>query len=224
MSNAHVLNADRLSVRRVPSSEVIDLVMNKHYAGRRPSITYAWGLYEGEEIVGALTIGKPASPPLCRGLAGDKWAPLVYELNRLILARDMPPNTLSWFVGRVLKELASEDIILVSFADEGVGHHGYIYQATNWTYTGRTPGRTDKFMPGGKHPRHYTEEYAHLRRVRTPKHRYVHVPNRRLRKRVMPDVKYPALPYPKGDNERYTLGERHRTTVLDTRTGETFKD
>ena len=83
---------------------------------------------------------------------------------------------------------------------------------------------TDKFTPGGKHHRHSTDEHAHLRRVRTPKHRYVHVPNRRLRKRVMPDVKYPALPYPKGDNERYTLGERHRTTVLDTRTGETFKD
>lgn len=213
-----------LEIRRVKSSDVRDLVLNKHYAGRLPSITFAWGLFDGDELVGALTIGKPASPPLCKGLAGERWSSCVYELNRLVLSKDMPANTLSWFVSRALRDLANKDVVLVSFADEGVGHHGYIYQATNWTYTGRTPGRTDKFMPGGKHPRHYTEEFAHLRRVRTPKHRYVHVPNRRLRRQVMRDLKYPILPYPKGENQRYTLGERHQTTVLDTRTGETFKD
>src|SRR5699024_1560582 len=104
------------------------------------------------------------------------------------------------------------------------GHHGYIYQATNWLYTGVSPGRTDKYMPGGKHPRHYTEDYAHLRKIRTEKHRYVFVPNKRFRKEIMREMNYPVKPYPKGVNNRYTLGSRIIDKVLDTRTGIIYDD
>lgn len=36
-----------------------------------------------------------------------------------------------------------DDLILVSYADSAQGHHGYIYQATNWIYTGISAKRTE---------------------------------------------------------------------------------
>ena len=211
-----------MDVRRVETREVRDVILNKHYAGRMPSVSYAFGLFDGDDMAGALTIGKPASNNLCVGLAGPKYSPRVYELNRLVARDGLPENSMSFFVGAVLRELKNTDLILVSYADTGMGHHGYVYQATNWWYTGATKARTDKYVPGNKHSRHYTNEYNHLRKVRTSKHRYVFVPNKKLRRVVMADLKYPILPYPKGENDRYSLGDTQRHLVLNTLTGESF--
>ena len=210
----------RPEVKRVPSQATHDLILTKHYAQRLPSISHAFGYFEHGQMIGALTIGKPASHQLCVGLAGPHWSSNVYELNRLIVDGYTHPNALSFFVGKAMKLLANTDIVLVSYADESMGHHGYIYQATNWVYTGKTKSRTDKYTPSGKHSRHYTDEYPHLRKVRSSKHRYVYVPNRRLRKRFFRDMNYPIVDYPKGNNERYRLGEAIKTKVINTLTGE----
>lgn len=208
-----------LRVVRSSRQELTHMILTKHYAQRLPSVSHAYAIKRGVRLVGGLTIGKPASRPLCVGVAGKEFAPQVYELNRLISDGTTGRNDLSWFVGAVLRDLATEELILVSFADEGAGHNGYIYQATNWVYTGMSPGRTDKYVPGGKHPRHYTDEYPHLRKVRTAKHRYVFAPNKRVRKVFMRNLKYPVMPYPKGENSRYELGTRIIDKVLDLRTG-----
>ena len=34
---------------------------------------------------------------------------------------------------------------IVSYADTSQGHHGYIYQATNWIYTGLSAKRTERY-------------------------------------------------------------------------------
>ena len=114
-------------VRRVPSRATHDLILTKHYAQRLPPISHAFGYFEHGRMVGALTIGKPASHNLCVGLAGPHWSSNVYELNRLIVDGDIYPNALSFFVGKAMKQLAETDLVLVSYADEGAGHHGYIY-------------------------------------------------------------------------------------------------
>ena len=220
----HIAERGGLTVEIGTRNLLADMILTKHYAQRMPPVSYAYAMRRDGNLIGGLTIGKPASRPLCVGLAGEKYAPNVYELNRLITDGTTDKNDLSWFVGASLRDLSSERIVLVSFADAGAGHHGYIYQATNWVYTGVSPGRTDKYMPGGKHPRHYTEEYAHLRKIRTAKHRYVFVPNKRFRKEIMREMNYPVMPYPKGANDRYTLGARIIDKVLDTRTGIIYDD
>ena len=56
-----------------------------------------------------------------------------------------------------------------------MNHHGYIYQATNWIYTGITKARTDKYVEGGKHSRHYDNKNQNgLRKYRSAKHRYIY--------------------------------------------------
>jgi len=208
-------------VKKIEGKDTHDFLLNKHYAKRIPSISWAFGLFDEEELIGVCTIGKPASRPLCVGVCGPEYASKVYELNRLVVNDGLPKNTLSYFVSKVLKMLKHEDLVIVSYADTGMGHHGYVYQATNFLYTGQSPGRTDKYMPGNKHPRHYSDEYSHLRKVRTPKHRYIYFTNKR-NKELRNALRYEVQPYPKGDNQRYNLGDGIKTKIINRETGEEF--
>jgi hypothetical protein len=90
-----------------------------------------------------------------------------------------------------------------------MNHHGYIYQATNFMYTGKTPQRTDKYTEGGKHSRHYSnDEQGEFRKVRSSKHRYVYFSgSKSFKKMCGRKLNYDILEYPKGDNDKdYELG------------------
>lgn len=195
----------------------LELILTKHYAQRKPSISKMFVLLEGETIIGVITYGKPASNPLCEGVCGKEYKDLVYELNRLLILKK-EPNLLSWFVASTLRELKKHKWIIVSYSDRAMNHNGYIYQATNFLYTGCTKERTDKYMPGGKHPRHYTDEFKHLRKVRSPKNRYVFFTDKKMSNKLL----YPILDYPKYPNENYILGERQKQLIVNTETGERF--
>ena len=57
------------------------------------------------------------------------------DLNRLCVNEGLKKNVLSFFVSQCLKIL-KKNVVIVSYADPNNGHNGYIYQATNWIYTG----------------------------------------------------------------------------------------
>jgi hypothetical protein len=91
-----------------------------------------------------------------------------------------------------------------------MNHHGYVYQACNFLYTGETKRRTDKYTEGNKHGRHYdNDKQSGFRKVRSAKHRYVFFATNKkwLKKEYLENLNYPILPYPKGDNDNYVLGE-----------------
>ena len=214
---------NNIKVKQIEPKETYDFILNKHYAQRIPSISFAFGLFINGNLEGILTIGKPASNSLCEGICGKEYKQYVYELNRLCVNDNLLKNTLSQFVSKVLKKLSNKKIIIVSYADEGANHHGYIYQATNWIYLGKTKERTDKYMPGNKHSRHYTDEYSYLRKFRSSKYRYLYIPNKKFKKECLNNLKYKIIKdYPKGDNKRYILGERIKTKIINKNTGECF--
>ncbi len=177
-------------------------ILKIHYAGRMPSISYAFGLFKDGVVVGVVTYGKPASPFLCMGVCGEELKDLVYELNRLVLKHN-DRNEGSMLVGRSLKMLPGP-MVVVSYADTGMGHVGYVYQATNWLYTGATKERTDMFSESG-HSRHNGGNPG-KRQHRTSKHRYVtFVGNKRERREMIDKLNYPVKPYPKGKSKRYNI-------------------
>ena len=209
-------------VSRIGYEDTKDFILNKHYARRMPSISYSYGIFDNSsDLIGVLTIGKPVSNALCEGVCGKEYKSKVFELNRLVVNDGLPKNTLSYFVGQVLKDLKILDLILVSYSDMGMSHHGYIYQATNWIYTGATRTRTDKYTPKGKHSRHYTDEHNHLRKVRSSKHRYVYFTGT-SRKMFLDILKYKIEDYPKGNNEYYKLGEKQRAKIIDNKNNTTY--
>ena len=192
------------TVDRIPFSECKEWLLYKHYAHRIPSISYAFGLFENGILKGICTFGIPASPNLCIGVCGVKYKKYVFELNRLVVESDKK-NITSFFVSQCLKKIDAPKII-ISYADTSQNHTGYIYQATNWIYTGATKERTDIGFDDNKHSRHYSKDldYSLNRKFRSSKHRYIYfIGSKKQKKEFLKALKYKIEPYPKGENKRY---------------------
>lgn len=202
---------EKYKVLSIESYQTYDWLLNKHYAKRIPSISFAFGLYEDQILRGVMTIGKPASPSLCDGICGKDYSKYVYELNRLCVDDNLEKNTLSFFVGKCLK-LIPENMILVSYADTSMNHNGYIYQATNWVYTGLSDKRTEWQMIGSNsHSKSLCDKYTTIEMrnsdkfemaERPRKHRYVFFIGSK-RKVFRKNLNYKIEDYPKGENQKY---------------------
>ena len=207
-----------MQVLPIKSEEATPWLIHKHYAKRMCPISYAFGAYIDGLLIGIVTYGVSSSSTLRRGVCGDKWTDCVLELNRLCCANDK--NVASELVARSMQMLPRPAIV-VSYADIGQGHVGYVYQATNFVYTGLSSKFKDPKVRGLEHQHHST--YAHgltnaqvIDRFgednvyfvdRSRKYRYVYFVGSKTQKRHMAhDLTYKILPYPKGDSKRYDAG------------------
>lgn len=180
-----------------------------------PSISYSYGLFIRNELVGCVTYGSPASPWLCKGLAGEENRRNVIELNRLVLMPEYNGgNYASFLVGRSLR-LLPHGLFVVSYADTKWSHVGYVYQATNWLFTGTTKARTDMFSKSG-HSRHNCGD-RRQRQPRSAKHRYVYLTgSKKQKKRMLRELRYPVVSqYPKGDSVRYDVENPQAPSNID---------
>ena len=197
--------------------EAVDFLLPKHYSGRTPSISYAFGWKIENKLVAVCTFGKPASNSLCEGVCGKEYSSNVYELNRLCRV-DKLTEPLSQFVSACLRELRKHNLIIVSYSDTSMNHNGYIYQACNFLYTGQTKKRTDKYTEGNKHSRHYSNEnQGKFRKVRSAKNRYIFFASSSKvnRKKHLKALKYKQEPYPKEINKNYKLGEYQKVVLVE---------
>jgi len=200
-------------IRVITRQECEPFILDIHYAKRFPSITYAFGMFENNELIGIVTYGTPASSTLRRGVAGDDYIDKVLELNRLVLKYNRK-NEASKLVGKSLRMLPES--IVVSFADTEQGHVGYVYQACNFYYTGLSAKRTDWKIKGKEHLHGQTiadnfrgvhnrsqairEKYGDdfYLQERSRKHRYVYiVGSRTFKKKAIKSLKYDITNYPK---------------------------
>ena len=197
---------DKYKIKSIDTSQSKEWLLKKHYAKRLCSISYCFGLFdESNFLIGICTFGSPPSRALCIGVCGVENAHKVNELNRLCVNDGLEKNVLSYFVSNCLK-LLPNDLIIVSYADTLQGHNGYIYQATNWIYTGATKERTDIGSEDGSHSRHYNKniDYTKNRKFRSSKHRYITFTGTKQQiKMLKSKLKYKQEPYPKGENKRY---------------------
>jgi hypothetical protein len=210
---------DKYQVKSIDTYLTKEWLLKKHYAKRIPPIEFAFGLYDQNNILnGVVTYGTPVSSTL-RNLWHNKYK--LYELNRLVINENSEKNTLSFLVSQSLKKLPSPCVI-VSYADTSKNHHGYIYQATNFIYTGLSIPFKDYLVKGLEHLHHTTIEdlsrgqenrLEWLRNKfgdkliqidRPRKHRYFYfIGNKMQKKDILKMLPYQIKPYPKGENKRY---------------------
>ena len=200
-----------MKVLPIKSEEAVPWILKKHYAKRLPSISYAFGLYEDNELKGIVTFGMPASNSLCEGVCGVENKHLIIELNRLCL-QDNTKNQASFLVSNAIR-LLPKPMVIVSYADTAQGHIGYVYQATNFLFTGTTKERTDMDAGEGKHSRHGTD--PSVRKFRSAKHRYIFIHGSKTQKaKLLKDLNYEIQQYPKGEIKRYDSGAKVITQQL----------
>tara|TARA_R100000544_G_scaffold36905_1_gene26288 strand:+ start:39 stop:659 length:621 start_codon:yes stop_codon:yes gene_type:complete len=203
-----------MEVKPIKNYECKEWLLNKHYAKRMCSISYAFGLYIDNILNGVCTFGKPASNSLCVGVCGKNNSRYVYELNRLITNDNLIKNSLSFFVSQCLKTLPP--LIIVSYADTLYNHNGYIYQATNWIYTGKTKERTDIGTTNNSHSRHYNKniDYKKNRKFRSSKHRYIYFTGSKTQNKIwLKNLNYNIEKYPKGNNKNYDASYKPKVQI-----------
>jgi hypothetical protein len=197
---------DTFHIRPITKEDYAEWLIFKHYAHRLPSISYAFGLYDdNKNLSGVLTFGMP---PNYREM--QAWQPFdLLELNRLVVNDGLPKNTTSFFVSSCIKLLPTP-IVLISYADFRMGHHGYIYQATNWIYTGiGGEGQKIYVLKTGeeRHQRHEKtikdENVDHIEKTQGKARYYYFSGNKKEKDKMLLKLRFPVLPYPKGDNKRY---------------------
>lgn len=117
-------------------------VMRWHYSRTMPMPPMqSLGAWEDEVFVGALIFAKGANHAVHEYFDLDKHE--VAELVRVALRKHKTPvsRILKYAVAKVRQ--ANPGLrLLVSYADTSQGHHGGIYQASGWTYLGRTAPTT----------------------------------------------------------------------------------
>jgi len=202
-------------MRKIEYKEAIDFLLPRHYSGRKPTVSYAFGYFEDNVLKAVCTFGKPASNSLCIGVCGKEYSSNVYELNRLCVDGSIKIQ-LSEFLSFCLRELKQYNMIIVSYADKQMNHNGYIYQATNFIYTGSTKSRTDKYVEGNKHSRHYNNDKQNgLRKFRSSKHRYIYFTCDKFHKRKFnKNLNYLIKDYPKEVNVNYILGDYLKPVII----------
>lgn len=169
------------------------------------------GAWESGVFIGCVLFSRGASTNLLRpyGLKNTEGC----ELTRVALSVHVAPVTK--IVSLAIKFLRKSNPgirLIVSFADPAQNHHGGIYQAGNWIYTGTTaPDRAFLDASGKKyHSRMiakngsgYRVQFGVLRKCRDAKgmkkiicpgkHRYLMPLDKEIRKHILPLSK----PYPK---------------------------
>lgn len=193
-------------VRRIKREDVRTFVYFIHYARKMPQIIYAFGLFENNNLMGICTFGYPASASLIDGMLKNGENKILLELNRLVLKPEFNgKNYGSYFVSKCLKMLPNETYV-VSYADSGWSHCGYIYQATNWMYTGKTEERFDKYC-FGRHQRHENNFDSEYKQLRSSKYRYIYiVGDKRTKKEMLKNIKFEIIKeYPKIKETKYDI-------------------
>ena len=205
------------SVIAIPKESTYSWLLEKHYAKRIPQIVYSYGVFVDQVMVGVCTYGIPPSPSLTMGVGGEQYKDIVLELNRLCLIEGHDKNLASYFVSHTLRMLPTPSIV-ISYADTSMDHVAYIYQATNFLYTGLSAKRTEWRELGlNTHSRTVVGHYSHEERVGNPdrfaqvdrpqKHRYIYfIGSRRDKRELRKALKYRVQPYPKGESQRYNDG------------------
>lgn len=249
----HYCDANKVSVAPIAKSIAKDMIIKKHYTHAWTMCRYSLGIYHqleekdvfgnDQKLVGVAVYGFPvgarASTSVCEGLTKDN----ILELTRLYVDDGYGSNIESCALGKTFQWIKQNDKnikVLLSYADNGQGHLGGIYKATNWLYQGlntdialmpnygisltKDPydwihSRTVFNKWGSGNLEHLKREIGKdgykefWRREEPPKHRYIQIlaKNKKERKDLISRLKHDIQPYPTKASDYNTEVVHHLT-------------
>ena len=172
-AGADAFTPTRYQVEPLDERSAKSYVTRQHYSGSFPAAVHRFGLFDTHRpdpdhtdrpgaLAGVAVFGIPVQAAvLTRAFPTLTPYTESLELSRFVLDDACPGNSESWFLGQCFTGLLERDVRgVVSFADpvprraadgtiKAPGHCGVIYQATNFTYTGRGTARTLTLLSDG---------------------------------------------------------------------------
>lgn len=207
------MRSDYIEMQVLGKKVAKDFIVKNHYTGSCPKVSLAFGFYYLDQLVAVIVYGQPSGKHLASCIWDGGSEKECFELLRLFSYDFCPRNTESICISKSFKFLRQnypEIKVLVAYADANYGHVGYVYQATNWIYTGIGSNERSLFIDGARVHRRdlydrfgtsslkylkslYGERFTYTERL--PKYRYVYV--LKNRKNTLKKLKLPSLTYPK---------------------------
>lgn len=125
-------------------SQIFNLIQTYHYSHLVPSIRAI------RKASGLLTEETTLVAGILWSIPASSWKEPVLELSRLVRLPDTRPP-LTKLISQSVKEIIKEKQynLLISYADATHDHHGGVYQAASWKYSGVRKGRLDAFLIDG---------------------------------------------------------------------------
>lgn len=201
-----------------------------HYSKNCPtSLLMAVGEYVGETLVNCIVFNHPAMNGISQMIWKGGNDSNTIELARMVSLEPKPKNMETFCIKRalkLLKETYPKYKICVSYADNAMGHHGYCYQASNFVYFGQSAPANLWWVNGERvhqrtiYSRYGTNSLSKLKEMLgdsiqketngPSKSRYyiILAQNKKEKREIEKLIKVPSLPYPKGDNKRYSMGTK----------------
>ena len=155
------------------------------------------GAWEKDKFIGVVVFSRGANNNMLKpfGLQQEEGC----ELTRIALTKhEVPVSKIMALAVKFLMKSQKDLRLIVSYADPDQGHHGGIYQACNWLYTGPS-GRALKVFYKGKWSHKKTVDDAGVNQTNLPKkmvsgkHRYLMPLDKEMGAKIAPLAK----PYPK---------------------------
>jgi len=199
-----------------------------HYSGCLPAGKIVKvGVWEDGKFIGVILFSRGATPHIASPYQLTQYE--VCELTRIALCGHKTPVSRVLSIAlKFLKRFSPGVRLVVSYADKDQNHHGGIYQATNWVYTGlQNADSRGAFIVKGKkvHPRSIgamggVQSLDWIRKNLDPnakeyitqgKHKYLMPLDDEIRAKIQPL----AQPYPKRAKQATTgstgeAAEHHR--------------
>jgi hypothetical protein len=173
-----------------------------HYSRRMPAGKNIFiGVWEDAAFIGTVVFGKG----VCNHLVGSYGLGPMEGCELVRVALRNHASNVSRIVSiaiRLLRRQSPGIRLIVSFADETQNHHGGIYQAGNWIYTGKTAFKQEYIYKGRRVPDRVVSQAVKERRIKRQdlqkvltlrKHRYLYPLDSAMRAQIEPLRK----PYPK---------------------------
>lgn len=177
-----------------------------HYSGSLSSARNVYiGVWEDGVFIGVVVFGIGSGGATNGSRYGLKAAKEMAELTRVALGRhDAPVSRIVAIAISIIRKQSPGIRLLISMADPRQGHHGGIYQAGNWIYTGETAPDVEYFCNGQWRHHRSAGSLGSVKglpsRKIPPKHRYLMPLDEDMRKRIEPLRKpYPKRPKPSSE-------------------------
>jgi hypothetical protein len=173
-------------------------VENWHYSKCLPAgALVKVGVWEEDKFIGVVLFSRGATPNLCKPYNMTQLE--CCELTRIALNKHKTPVSKIMSIAiKIFKKQNPKMKLIVSFADTNEGHHGGIYQATNWIYSGKSNDAKFGILNGKEvHPRTIStfskDKKNKLKWVVKPgKHRYLMPLDENTKKQILRlSKKYP---------------------------------
>lgn len=135
-------------IKQITKKQAEMFVKKHHYRKIMPKLNKLfYGGFFNNELVGIMALGWGTQPDrTIKKLFPSLGSKDYYEIGRLCLIDELPKNSESNFISRIIKKLKQNKNlkVLFSWSDGIMGKPGFVYQCSNFLYAGKI--KTDIYV------------------------------------------------------------------------------